>query len=168
MEEKICIKEVNENIRNVRMDLPLTRPLKQLNQFCEFKKEWENRFNLINDEKIKSEVKKRMREYNQKPEVKKRRREYNQRLEVKKRMREYMKEYNQKPEVKKRKMEYMKEYDQKPEVKKRKREYMKEYQRKKLKIPKSRWRVKVKCKSIKGRRKNCKHFCLDGKIEIKK
>jgi len=79
-----------------------------------------------------------------------------------------MKEYNQKPEVKKRKMEYMKEYDQKPEVKKRKREYMKEYQRKKLKIPKSRWRVKVKCKSIKGRRKNCKHFCLDGKIEIKK
>jgi len=25
----------------------------------------------------------------------------------------------------------------------------------------------ILCKSIKGRRKNCKHFCLDGKITIK-
>ncbi len=51
MEEKepICIKEVNENIIRVRQGLPLTRSLSELNFHCEFRKEWEARFNMVHD-----------------------------------------------------------------------------------------------------------------------
>jgi len=50
--------------------------------------------------------------------------------------------YKCNPEVKKKQREYQREYYQKPEVKKKQREYQREYSRKKLKIPKSKWRVK--------------------------
>lgn len=65
-EKPICIKEVNENIIRVREGLPLTKSLKVLNQFCEFRKELDNRFNLTHEEELKEEVKKRKREYYQK------------------------------------------------------------------------------------------------------
>jgi hypothetical protein len=57
LSEDIYIKEVNENIRRVMLGEPLTRPLKQLNRFCEFRKEWNNKFNIIDKEKIAKQMK---------------------------------------------------------------------------------------------------------------
>ena len=111
--EIICIREINENIDRVFANKPLTRPLSVLNKNCQFRKRYDIAFDLRNEEKIKKEVKQRMKEYSQKPEVKQR-------------MKEYKKEYSQKPEVKQR----MKEYRQKPEVKQRKKKWNKEYYQK--------------------------------------
>jgi len=36
----LCIKDVNENIRRVEVGMPLTKPLKELNLVCEFKKKF--------------------------------------------------------------------------------------------------------------------------------
>ena len=99
--EIICIREINENIKRVFNNQPLTRPLRTLNNNCEFKKRYELAWDLKNKERIEKEVKKKKREYN---------REYNQKPEVKKKKREYFREYYQKPEVKKKKREY---YEQK-------------------------------------------------------
>ncbi len=112
--EKICIREVNENLRRVELGQELTRPLKQLNTHCEFKKKYDEWCNiqegLPEDTDIKKiEAKEKKRKYHQKPEVKERMREYRQRPEVKARMREHQRKYHQKPEVKERKREYQKE-----------------------------------------------------------
>jgi hypothetical protein len=40
-DKPICIREVNENLRRVELGMELTRPLKQLNTNCEFKKKYE-------------------------------------------------------------------------------------------------------------------------------
>lgn len=117
----ICIIEVNENIRRVETGQPLTRSLKNLNQFCEFRKKYEERDMIIHNTSKEKERKERERIYRQKPEVKKRERES-------------QRKYNQRPEIKKK----YREYSQRPEIKKRKREYL----RKKFNIPKSKWRVK--------------------------
>ena len=85
--EIICIREINQNIKNIFEGKPLTRPLRMLNKSCEFKKRYDIAFDLTNEDKIKKEVKKRMREYNK---------EYYQKPEVKKRMREYNREYMRK------------------------------------------------------------------------
>jgi hypothetical protein len=99
-EKLICIKEVRENILRVETGQPLTKPLKLLNQFCDFRKKFEEMDKIYHG---KNKVdKEKMREYRKRPEVKKRMREYNKRPEVKKRKREYRK----RPEVKKRKREY--------------------------------------------------------------
>jgi len=42
-DKPICIREINENLRRVKLGIELSRPLKQLNNFCDFKnkyKEW--------------------------------------------------------------------------------------------------------------------------------
>ena len=47
----ICIREVNENIRRVETGQPLTRSLRVLNSFCEFRKkfnEFDRRFVGLN------------------------------------------------------------------------------------------------------------------------
>ncbi len=85
----VCIREINENLRRISNNQALTRPLRVLNESCEFKK----RYDLMFEDEVKEEGKKRKREYEQRPEVKKRRREYykeyRKRPGVKKRMREY-------------------------------------------------------------------------------
>ena len=40
-EKPICIREVNDNLRRVKLGMELTRPLKQLNTHCEFRKKYE-------------------------------------------------------------------------------------------------------------------------------
>ena len=140
-----CIRVVNENLRLVEQNKPLTLPLSLLNTSCDFRKRYKILYDLKHEEKLKEERKLINKKYNQRPEVKKRKKEYykeyhkkyNQRPEVKKRKKEYNKEYYQRPEVKKRKKEYDKEYhkkyNQRPEVKKRKKEYRKKYYQKKKK-----------------------------------
>lgn len=78
--EIICIREINENLKRVFNNQPLTRPLRTLNKNCEFRKKYNALFDLKNEDKIKQEGK----EY---------RKEYSQRLEVIKHRKEYRKEY---------------------------------------------------------------------------
>ena len=61
--EIICIREINENIKRVFNNQPLTRPLRTLNNNCEFKKRYELAWDLKNKERIEKEVKKKKREY---------------------------------------------------------------------------------------------------------
>lgn len=106
----ICESEIKKNIVNVDLGKPLTKPLRLLNDNCEFREHY-----------LKSMD--RMYGRYEKGYEKARRRKYCQRLEVKKKMKEYGKEYSQRPEVKKK----IKEYNQRPEVKKRlKEKYEKE------------------------------------------
>ena len=44
--KEICIREINENIKRVFNDEPLTRPLRVLRNNCEFKKRYDLAFNL--------------------------------------------------------------------------------------------------------------------------
>ena len=71
-QNKICRREVQVNIVNVEIGKELTRPLAQLNKFCDFRKVWDK----FNEDDIKKERLAKMREYYQKPEVKAKMREY--------------------------------------------------------------------------------------------
>jgi len=102
-DKPICIIEINENLRRVELGQELTRPLRQLNNNCEFKKKYDEWCNIREGKTLER------REYQQKPEVKAKAREYSQKPEVKAKAREYQ----QKPEVKAKE----REYNQKPEVK---------------------------------------------------
>ena len=67
-DKPICIIEVNENLRRVKLGMELTRPLKQLNSNCEFRKKYEEWCNIQEglepDVDIKKiELKAKMREY---------------------------------------------------------------------------------------------------------
>ena len=53
--EVICKREVFDNIQRVREGRELTKPLKLLNQFCEFRKEWDNVYNLTHEKEIAKE-----------------------------------------------------------------------------------------------------------------
>ena len=75
---KICIREINENLRRIRMDEPLTKPLRELNESCEFKKKYDELFNMTHEKELEKEVKERMRKYYQKPENKEKKRKYYQ------------------------------------------------------------------------------------------
>jgi len=124
-EKPICIREINENLNRVKLGMELTRPLRQLNTHCEFKKkykEWcdiEDRIEhfepkILNcescDKKFKQKYhqqiccskkcsKAKMRKYQQTPEYKAKMREYQQTPEYKAKKREYMrKKLNIKPE----------------------------------------------------------------------
>ena len=68
----LCIREINENIRNVFEGKALTRPLATLNRNCEFKK----RYNIACDLKEGDLAKQKQKEYYQRPEVKQKRKEY--------------------------------------------------------------------------------------------
>ena len=72
----VCAREINENIKRVFKNKPLTRPLRVLNKSCAFKKRYKMAFDIINRDKIKKEVKLKSKEYRQRPEVKKRMKEY--------------------------------------------------------------------------------------------
>jgi len=78
MEEsiEICIREVNENIRRVKLDMPLTRSLSELNRSCKFREKYEEIFNETHQEELDREVKAKQREYHQRPGVKAKQREY--------------------------------------------------------------------------------------------
>ena len=140
VDNKICIREIHDNIRRIFSDRPLTLPLSILNRDCEFKKQYDLAFNLrenvrkcgwcgveFKDEEnyvyCSEECWLKHKEYFRKPEVKAREKEYhkeyNQRPEVKEKKKEYHKEYSQRPEVKEKKKEYAK----RPEIKERKRKY---------------------------------------------
>jgi len=114
--ETICPRIVNENIIRVRTGQPLTKPLALLNKSCDFKKEWDDRFNMVHEEELKEERKSKIREYKQKPEVKAH-------------QKAYQKAYYQKPEVKAYKKAHQKAYYQKPEVKAYKKAYQKAYKK---------------------------------------
>jgi len=94
---QICIRIINENIRNVMIGGELTMPLRQLNADCRFKKFYEeycdNRFGS------------RMKEYREKNKDK---------------IKEYYKEYREKnkDKIAKRGKEYNKEYREKNKDKK--------------------------------------------------
>ena len=122
----ICIREINENIKRVFTNKPLTRPLRILNKNCNFKKRYDIAFDLKNEDRIEREKREYDEEYRARPEVKVRMREYRKRPEVKKKQRERQ----QRPEVKARAREYYREYNKRHEVKARAREYMKEYYKK--------------------------------------
>lgn len=64
--EVICKREVFDNIQRVREGRALTKPLKLLNQFCEFKKEWDNVYDLTHEEQIKRERTKQKKAYYEK------------------------------------------------------------------------------------------------------
>ena len=70
-QNEICRKELHINISNVEQGKPLTRPLKQLNQYCEFRKVWDKWAGK--DEEVKAKKK----AYSQKPEVKAKKKAYN-------------------------------------------------------------------------------------------
>ena len=142
-EEPICAIEVNENIKRVFNNKPLTRPLAMLNKNCEFKAKYNMAFDIINEDKFKEMKREYNKEYNQRPEVKKSHREYSQREDIKQKK----KIYSQQPEVKAKMREYAKEYAKRPEVIKARQEYKRnperrakkrEYEKKRYKIPKFR------------------------------
>jgi hypothetical protein len=152
MNEQICIREVNENLRLIKLGEPLTRPLKELNCNCEFKKRYNEWCNIQDGLEPETDIKKveakakqreyyrthpeykaKMREYYRThPEYKAKKREYQSTPEYKAKQREY---YRTHPEYKAKQREY---YRTHPEYKAK----MREYYRRKLKIPKSRWRKK--------------------------
>ncbi len=145
-DKKICTIIVNDNIRRIFSNRPLTMPLKILKKDCEFLKRYNLSCNLresqhkIKEYKckicLKSIFSNRVRMWcNSKDCFKQRQREYNQRPEVKQRL----KEYNQRPEVKQR----LKEYSQRAEVKQKRKEY---YQ-----IPKNKQRIKQRVKEYNQR-----------------
>jgi len=81
MNNLICIREVNENLRLIKLNEPLTRSLKELNCNCEFKKKYEEWCNIQDglEPEIdirKEELKAKRREYQSTPEYKAKRREY--------------------------------------------------------------------------------------------
>jgi len=122
-QEKICMIKINENIRAVENNQPLTMPLRELKNDCRFMKF----YNDFNDIKYGSLSKAKRKEYNQRPEIKAKQKEYN-------------KKYYQRPEIKAKHKEYYQKH--KEEIKAKQKEYQKEYYRKKFNIPKSKWRVK--------------------------
>ena len=66
MENKICIKEVNENLRRIRLGgQELTRPLAELNRNCEFKKKYNEMYDIWESDKIKKEEKEKRKKYNE-------------------------------------------------------------------------------------------------------
>ena len=134
--EVICIREINDNINRVLNNQPLTKPLRVLNENCEFKKRYDIACDLLEGDLIKIKQK-----------------EYRQRPEVKIKQKEYKKEYYQRPEVKIK----QKEYYQRPEVKIKQKEYR---QRPEVKIKKKEYRqrpeVKIKQKEYYQRRKQLK------------
>ncbi len=98
MTSDICIREINQNLKNVFEGKALTRPLATLNRDCRFRERYEIDCDLIEEETHKKcpyckesflkeegkiycseECKKKIREYNrkyyQRPEVKKKSRE---------------------------------------------------------------------------------------------
>ena len=115
MEQEICIRTINENIKNVFEGKALTMPLSRLNKDCKFRKMYDAYCDITEGDLKKEKAK----EYYQRPEVKAYYKEYKK---------EYNKEYYQRPEVKAR----MKEYYQKNKEKAK--EYYKEYNRKNRKI----------------------------------
>ncbi len=129
-DEPICIIEVNENIRRVFKNKPLTRPLATLNKSCKFRERYNMAFDMINEDKIKETERLRQREYRGRPETKAMLKEYykkyNQRPEVKEKKRKYRQEYQKRPEVKKRLEAYNKKYYARPEVKERLNKYQRE------------------------------------------
>ena len=90
-DKPICIREVNENLRRIKLDMELTRPLKQLNTHCEFKEKYEEWCNIQDGLPENFDVKKE--------ECKAKKREYHQRPEVKAKQRERMKEYYQRKKL---------------------------------------------------------------------
>ena len=99
-DKPICIIEVNENLRRVKLGMELTRPLKQLNSNCEFRKKYEEWCNiqdgLPENTNIKTweshktpEYKAKMREYQSTPKYRAKMREYYKTPEYKAKMREY-------------------------------------------------------------------------------
>jgi hypothetical protein len=69
-EKPICIIEVNENLRRVRFGEPLTRPLRDLNKNCHFKEKYYSMFNLVNEDEIAEERRRKKREYDNSPKGK--------------------------------------------------------------------------------------------------
>ena len=134
--EKICIREVNENIRLVELGLPLTRSLRVLNTSCQFRKkfnEFDKRVHPGLSESDKEKKNEYQKEYFKRPVPKAKQliliRKYQRRPEVKERMRLYQ----QRPEVKVQQRIRAKKYYEKNKVKILKK--MKEnYQRKKNEI----------------------------------
>jgi len=76
-DKPICIKEVNENLRRVRLGQELTRSLKQLNQHCEFRNKYDEAFDIWEADNIKKEMKE-YREKN-KDKIAKQKKEYYER-----------------------------------------------------------------------------------------
>ena len=109
---KVC--EINNNIKRIFNNQPLTKPLSVLKGYSNFKKKYKKAWDLKYEEEIKAE----RREYSKRPEVRKKMKKY---------IKKYNKEYLQKPEVKLKRKEYHKEYLQKPEVKVRIKKYKKKY-----------------------------------------
>ena len=132
--EIICIKEVNENLRLIKLNEPLTRSLKELNCNCEFKKKYDEWCNIQDGLEPETDIKKieakaKQREYHSTPEYKAKKREYQSTPEYKAKHREYQstpeykakqREYYRTPEYKAK----MREYQSTPEYKAKRREYM--------------------------------------------
>ena len=78
-DEIICIREINDNIKRVITNQPLTRPLKVLNRNCKFRKMYDAYCDIFEGDLNKA----KMREYRQKPEIKAKRREYYQKNKAK-------------------------------------------------------------------------------------
>ena len=102
MEEEICIREINENIRRVYAKEELTKPLKELNTSCKFREEYD-KFCLIQEgvpSDIKAHRKAYGKAYQQRPKYKAQQKAYRQRPEVKAHKKAQQKAYRQRPEVK--------------------------------------------------------------------
>ncbi len=62
-DKPLCIIEINENIRRVFNDEELTRPLKELNRYCKFRKRYNIAWDLRNEEKLKEENRIKSKKY---------------------------------------------------------------------------------------------------------
>ena len=70
MNKEICIIKINENIRAVETDQPLTLPLRELKHDCRFMQFYNDFYDIKNEDRIKEEIKAKKKEYQQRPEVK--------------------------------------------------------------------------------------------------
>lgn len=107
-DEVICIVEVNENLRRVKLGMELTRPLRQLNKNCHFKKKYDEMFNIWEADKINKERSDYLKEY--KTKNKKKVKEYNKKyrkINIEK-IRKFQKSWRENHKEKLR--EYMKNY----------------------------------------------------------
>ena len=158
----ICIIEVNENIRRVFKNKPLTRSLASLNQSCEFRKRYNLAFDLINRDKIEETQNKYKKGISELPEEKEKLRKYHEKYYNNPKNKKRIKAYQKKPEIIAKRKEYakkperiakMKEYEKRPKVvakrkkyyeknKDRLKKYNNERYRKKHNIPKEKRRTK--------------------------
>jgi len=149
--KKLCQIEIRDNLGRVMAGRPLTRPLRELNENCEFKKVYDELY-------VKPARNEDRREYNKifysipenREKLRARQKKYNSTPKAIAKRKIYAKEYNSRPEVKERAKEYNKKHYSIPENVERRRKVGREWYQKNKERVKERERKNYIKKTIEG------------------